>query len=212
MLSTFLADAVLKEYLVVDLGAAFAGICDAGADLDGFDGVDRHNGTGDAAVEFVFPGCVRAEADGQAFCHDLENAAERVAVGFGLVDKGDHLHLAFCVGTVERGIGRDRGDLFPSLFERNDLDMSELNNMTLYLDAEGGEKLFGDGTAGDAGGGFAGRSTFENVAQVAGPIFLPAGKIGVAGTRTRLPAADCRARFREPRPTSHPANGRNPCS
>ena len=84
--------------------AGLAGICDAGADLDGFDGVDRHYGLSDTAVELFVPRRVRAEADGNALGDDLKNAAERVAVCFCLVDQLDHLFLAAVVGTVQRRI------------------------------------------------------------------------------------------------------------
>ncbi len=164
-------------------GAGFARVFDAGAELDGFYGLDRHEGLGDAAVEFFVPGSVRAEADNDVFCDYFEDAAKRVAIFLCLIDQGHHLLFGGAVGTIERGIGWNSCDFFPFPENRRNRNAAELDNVTFNFHTEGFEKLFGQGSAGDSRSRFAGGGSFQDIAKVAGLEFLSAGKVCMSGAR-----------------------------
>ena len=180
LLSQIVSSLIFEENLVVYLTSSPAGVGDAFADFDGFDGVDRHDGTGDAAVEFVVPRRVRAKAYGQSFATTSKMppsvSPSDLAWSMSLIIS----RLNVVVRTIERGIDGNRCYFFPSLVERDDLDVAELDDMTLDIDAERGEKLFCDRSAGNTCGRLSCRGSFENVAEVAGLVFLSAGEIGMA--------------------------------
>ena len=83
--------------------------------------MDRHYGTSDAAVEFVFPRGVRAEADGNALGNHLENAAERIAGSYYSVATGVCSNFAESPETVPDNIREVQPTLFgavPRVWEK----------------------------------------------------------------------------------------------
>src|SRR5437868_12905384 len=90
-----------------------------------------------------------AQANGDAMRDDLEDAAERIACGLGVIDELYHFRLTRLVRAVQRRADGDGGDLFPSSPKRYDLDMTELDNVALDLDVECCEQLFCDRSARD---------------------------------------------------------------
>ncbi len=112
----------------MDLGAGGGGCGDAAAELDGFDGLEAHDGLGEEAVEALVPVDVGADAGGQAVDDDLEDAADGVAGAEGDVDFGLHAGFGFGVDAGEE-------DVFPA--------------------GEGGD-LGEGGLAGELGGAYAG--------------------------------------------------------
>ncbi len=171
--------------LVVRLRAGHAGELEAVADLDALDGLDAHEGGGEAGVEPAVPVDVRAEADRDAVGEDLDDAAEGVAVLVGLVDLRDHRLAGVCVEAAHRvgvepvDVGRGRVDAVRGLgrgqFDHvgDDLDARDL------LD-EGA----GDGAEGDAGGGLTGAGALQDRPGLVEAVLLHAREVGVAGART----------------------------
>ncbi len=74
----------------------------AGADLDGLDGLQRHDGGGQQGVKALVPLDVGAEAGENRMCDDFKDAAERVAGLENFVDFFFHALLGFRVGAVEQ--------------------------------------------------------------------------------------------------------------
>ena len=132
---------------------------------------------------------VAAEAHRDAGDVEFDDAAEGVAVGFGLVNRGngggfgfgvEHPHLRF-VGfggeafgsSVEQRLQRGGG-----VHLRNGADGGDI---AADLDAELLQKRFGQRSGGDPRGGFAGRGAVNHRADVVEAVFDEAGEVGVAG-------------------------------
>ena len=85
---------LVEQQLVVHGRPGLAGVCERVADLDALHGLDAHGRGRQASVQ-AQPGLgVRAETGRAAEGADLDDAAERVAVGRRLVDRGEHALLA----------------------------------------------------------------------------------------------------------------------
>ena len=63
---------------------------EAHADLNAFDGLDRHHRARQATIQLGVVRHVAAEAGGQAPHNHLEDAPKRIALFLGLVDGRDH--------------------------------------------------------------------------------------------------------------------------
>ena len=134
---------------------------------------------------------VAAEAHRDAGDVEFDDAAEGVAVGFGLVDGGDgggfcfgvdHAHLRFvgfggeAFGSgVEQRLQRGGSGGFGGGADGGDVAAD--------LDSELFQKRFGERSGGDSRGGFAGRGTVDHRADVVEAVFDKAGQVGVAGAR-----------------------------
>ena len=70
----------------MDLRARTPRGLEAQADLDALDGLDRAERLGEAAVQPPVPLDVGAQADRAAEGDDLEDPAQRVSLGLGVVD------------------------------------------------------------------------------------------------------------------------------
>ena len=81
---------VLGEHDIVEGGAAVAGAGEAVADLDALEGVHAEDRLADPAGELAVPLDMRAEPEGHAGGARFDDAAERVAVALGRVDRVDH--------------------------------------------------------------------------------------------------------------------------
>ena len=154
--------------------AAFAGDdVEAVTDGYGLDGIDAHQRFGDVGVQAVEDGF--AEAGGDAFGDDGDFCADAVARA---ADVGE-------IAVKQRGLVVVRAikgvvlDMVPvAEFEAVFADLREVT-------ADGGtgevgKDLFGDGTAGDAYGGFPRRSP-PAAAIVADAVFGLVGVVGVSG-------------------------------
>ena len=149
-----IAPAVGGEDDVVGLGAALLGRLEAEPEADALEGVDAADGLGDAAVELAVPLDVGAEAEGHAGDAHLDLAAERVAVGLGGVDGGDHLLGGGGVGAAD-GVGLD--GLPVDGFAGAGTDTADGEGVAAEGDAELVEEALGDARDGDAGGPSRGR-------------------------------------------------------
>ena len=150
-------------------------------DLDALHGGDRHQDPGEAPIEFAIPADMRAEADRKPLRHHLDFAAERVAIGLGLVDPCDHCRAGDRVERAHRrGIGgiveRGRQDR-----RHRGANPAERDEMRADVDAELGQQSAGDRTGGDACRGLAGGGALEDVACIDAIILQHADEIGVAG-------------------------------
>ncbi len=90
-----------RHHDVVDLRAGEAGAGEGVADFDTLRSVDAQHRLADPAVQLAVPVDVRAEADRDVKGDDLQNAAERVAGLFRLVDRGDPMNRTSDIGAME---------------------------------------------------------------------------------------------------------------
>jgi hypothetical protein len=154
------------------------------ADLDALERLDAHQRARQARVELAVPVHVAAQPGRQAGGHDLDDAAERVAVGFGALDRGDHRLTGGRVGAAHR-VGVDLGLALGAGRRRVRADLADAHRVADHRDAGGGQQLAGDGGQRHAGGGLAGAGALQGVAHVVVAVLLRAHQVGVAGPRTR---------------------------
>src|SRR5229473_1725933 len=169
---------------VLHFAAVGAGGGDAGANFDAFDGLDAHYRLREAAVELFVPLCVAAEADGDVVSDDLEDAADGVTGFERGIDFGLHFILHGGINTAQRGIEVrvDCEDFLPTGFAI-ELYVTDLHRVAGDSRAEPAKQQLGKGGGGDASGGFASGSSFEDVTGVVKVEFLRAGEVRVTGTR-----------------------------
>ena len=163
---------------VVDRRAEPAGLLEAEPELDALDDVDAHHRGGERGVEPAVPVDVGAEPDRQPVGHDLEHAADRVALLARLVDPGDHPRL----GVGIRAAQRRRVGLVARAARvgRIDGDAADLGGERPDVDPELGQERPGHAAGGDPGGGLARRRPLEHVAHVVEAVLQGAGEVGVA--------------------------------
>ena len=162
--------------LVVRRGAALPREREAVADLDALHGLDPHQRRGQARVEPVLPRRVRAETREDAGRAHLDDAAERVAVGAGGVDRG------LPVLPLAADLEHRPGDLDPELAQQR----------------------FRDRSRGDDDRGVPRTRPLERVAHVLVAVLLHPGEIGVAGPRQRHRLRPLPGRLALGRPRVHP--------
>src|SRR5436853_7711201 len=104
--------------------------------------MNRHDCLGQTAIQFRIPGSVGTETGYDAARNNFEDAAERVAFAFCLVNEIDHALLDFCFRTMERRIFRDRGYLIEGQFQRLYRNAAKLDHVTANLNAKVSEQLF----------------------------------------------------------------------
>ncbi len=114
---------------------------------------------------------------------DRDRSAERVACGFGVVDRSHHLGFEAGVDGAQRRAVVDPPDLLPGGRRPTGADRAESDDAAGDLDAEPGEEHLREGARGDSRRGLARRGALEDVAQVAAQVLLAAGEVGVAGPR-----------------------------
>src|SRR5437762_4133089 len=98
--------------------------------------MNRHDCLGQTAVKFRIPGSVGTETGYDAARHNFEDAAERVAFAFCLVDEIDHALLDLCISTMQRRIFGNRGYLIEGQFQRLFRKAAQLDHMTANLNAK----------------------------------------------------------------------------
>ena len=166
------------------LRAGAAGDVPGFADRDALDRLDRGDGAGEAAVEAVFPGDVRAEPGDEAEGAHLEAAAEALVRLAQAVDLLDHRLARLRVEAADRVLVDARRSPPGARSSRSGARTEAIWMTWLWtLDAERGEEAAGDRAGGDAGGGLAGAGALEHVADVGVAVFLGADEVGVAGPR-----------------------------
>ena len=101
---------------VLNFGAVAGGIRDAGAEFDGFHGLNGHDGASDFGVELFVPLDVRAEARRDAVRDDFKDAADGIAGAKDVIDFGFHARFGFGIDATERRIEilADGFDFLPS--------------------------------------------------------------------------------------------------
>ena len=170
--------AAIRLDLVVRLRAAQARKCEAVADLDALDRLDAHERRREARVEAVGLLRVRAQAGRNARRHDLDDAAERVAVR-------------------PRGIGRGP----PARLRRLAADLDDAAG---HLDADLGEERLRDRAGGDLDRSLARARALERVADVVVAELERPREVGVTGARERDRRRALSARLARGRPRAHP--------
>ena len=162
--------------LVVGRRAALAGEREAVADLDPLHRLDPHQRRREPRVEPVLAGGVRAEPGKDAVRADLDDAAERVAVGPCGVDR-----------------------LLPVLALAADLE-----HRAGDLDPELAQERLRDGAGRDEHGRMAGARPLERVAHVLVAVLQDTREVGVAGARQRHRLRALAGRLALGRPRVHP--------
>src|SRR5207253_9213706 len=104
-------------------------------------GMNRHNRLRQTAIQFRIPGRVGPKTGYDAARNNFEDAAERVAIAFRLVNEIDHALLDFCISAVERRILRDRGNLIEGQLQRLFRHAAKLDYVTANLNAKAPEQL-----------------------------------------------------------------------
>src|SRR6185369_2381214 len=123
-------------------------------DRDRFYGRDRHHCLSQQPVKLQIPRRVRTEARHDSTRRDLKNAAEGVSLPSRFVDYFDHLLLCVNVGTVQRCIVRNCGELIPTQLEWRLGNAAELNHVTANFNSKHCEQLLCECAAGDTRSGF----------------------------------------------------------
>ena len=167
-------------------------VVEAVADLDALHGLDADCGGRQASVEAQARLGVRAEARRAAEGADLDDSAERVAIGRRRVDRGQHARLGFRdpssrSRSPERGRRRPRrpasvaAATSPTASTRPNTPMPSSPSRPLRDRADG-----------DSCGGLARRGALEHVAHVVELVLHDAGEVGVTGSRQLHLAAAAR--------------------
>src|SRR5262249_1591108 len=154
------------EDLVVGLRAGPAGDVPGLADRDSLHRLDRGDGGGQAAVEPVLPGDVRAETADEVKGDHLEAAAEALVRLAQAVDLLDHRPARLGVEAADRVLV---DALEVGGFEIRPLprvNRGDLQDVAADLHPERSEEAAGEGAGGDPGGGLAGAGPLEDVANV----------------------------------------------
>ena len=155
--------------------AGRGGELEAVADLDALDRLDAHQRAGERRVEPSVPVHVRAEAGRQTVDHDLDHAAERVAVLVGLVDALDHQLRGVGVQAAHRVVVEARDVVGAGHGAGRGADAAELDDVGDHPGVGGLlEEQRGDPAEGDPGGGLAGGGALEDRAGLVEVVLLHA--------------------------------------
>ncbi|AEM42160.1 hypothetical protein KVU_2321 [Ketogulonicigenium vulgare WSH-001] len=171
--------AILVINLVRILAAAQGGGSHAFADLDPFDGVDRHHGAGQIAVELAIDW--RAKADGHALCHNLDHGTDGIVVlAAQVIQRVVPQHGGFGIGAPEI----IAADFVPVKAAAVNGACAHLHHITGDFDlrCQRLQHLAGDTASGDARRSLA-RGRASTTAIIADAVFLVIGDIGVTGTK-----------------------------
>jgi len=137
---------------------------------------------GESGIELAVPLYVAAEPGGNVLGDDLEEAAERVELVGGGIDRRDHRRLGVAVDASDRraiSVVADRGE--GNLSVNVEAGAADLHDVAGHLDVEVGEELLAEPTGRHAAGRFAGAGALQDVPQVCAVVLEPAGQVGVSG-------------------------------
>ena len=148
-------------------------------------------GRGEARVEPQARLGVRAESRRAAEGADLDDAAERVAVGRGGVDGREHALLGGGIRAADLARARAGEGLGVAGIGRR-LDVPDAQHAPEHRDPELPEQPLRDRADGDARGRLAGRGALEHVAHVVEPVLHDAREVGVTRSRQHDLAAAAR--------------------
>ena len=141
----------------------------------------------DPPVEAAVPLGEGAESRHDATRHDLDDAADRVAVLLGAVDLGDHRGRGRPVRAANRAL-LDRRELVPGDDVPVRRRAADADDVAPDLGSSLAQQGLGERSRGHARGGLTGARPLEHVAQVGGPVLEGAGEVRVAGPRVAQPA------------------------
>jgi hypothetical protein len=170
----------------VRLRAAATRGLEAVTDLDALDGLDAHQGSGQARVELAIPVDVGAQTRGKSIGDHLDDAAQRVAVLAGGVDLSHHRGRcvgadgADRVGVEALDVVRGRQRAGP-VRRGPDGDGVRHEPDAIGLLEEPGRHL----SEGDPGRRLPCGGSLEDRPCIGMTVLLHADEVGVAGTRSR---------------------------
>ncbi len=159
------------------VGAARSRKCEPVADLDPFHGLGAHERPGKPSVEPLLLGCVRAESGRNPTRPHLDDAAKRVPIGAGRVNR------------LPRSLFAPRA--------------SDLEHRALDRDPDGLEESLGHRPGRHDHRGVARRGSFECVPDVVVAVLHDAGEIGVPRPRERHRLLALPRRLAGRRPGAH---------
>ena len=158
---------------------------EAGADLDALDRLDAHDRLAEAAVQAGVAAHVGPEPGERVERPHLEDAAERVVVLAGRLDRGLHPLGRLRVETSDGALVHPvevAGD--EVVAERHRL-VADAHDVAADLGAVAAQDGLRDAAGGDAGGGLAGAGALQDRAQVVGAVLEHPREVGVPGAGQR---------------------------
>ena len=173
---------IVVEELVVHLGAPQRRVREARSDLHPLHRLDPERSGGEPRVETQARLGVRAEPRRRSEDAHLEQAAERVAVDAGAVDRLDHAARGLGVRAADLALHRAvEGRLVGSVLRRG--DVADLDHAPAHADLARRQQRLRERARGDSRGRLARRCALEHVADVVVAVLERAGEVGVTRAR-----------------------------